>query len=298
MELVEINNTTYGFVKDFKHNQEIRASFNRLTEAIFGFSLEILFHDGFWGGYYIPYSLLHNDKVVSNVSINKIEFDIEDGRKSGIQIGTVITDEKYRNRGLNKYLMEKIMHEWKERADFVYLFANDSVLNFYPKFNFKVVKEYQHSKTIDKHSATSAWKKLNMEDPADVAFFVERIKASIPIAKISMRNNVSLIMFYCNWFKKNSIYYIEEHDAIVIADFNNDTVYLDDIFSVNPINIDNVIHSISNKSIRRVILGFTPLNDEGFEKHLLKGTDTLFMLKDKFEFFTNKHWMFPVLSHA
>jgi GNAT superfamily N-acetyltransferase len=298
MELVEINNTTYGFVKDFKHDQEIRKSFNRLTEAVFGFSLENWYHDGFWGDYYIPYSLLNHDKVVSNVSINKIEFDIEGERKLGIQIGTVITDEKYRNRGLNKYLMEKIMHEWKDRTDFVYLFANDSVLDFYPKFNFKVVDEYQHSKTIDTHSASSTWKNLNMDDPAEAAFFIGRIKDSIPIAKISMRNNVSLIMFYCNWFKKNSIYYIEELDVIVIADFNNDTVYLDDIFSSSPINIENVINSISDKSIRSVILGFTPLHDEGFEKHLLKSTDTLFMLKDKFDFFTNKHWMFPVLSHA
>ena len=298
MELVKINNTNYGFVKDFKHDQEIRVSFNKLTEAVFGFSLENWYHDGFWGGYYIPYSLLHHDKVVSNVSISKIEFDIEGERKLGIQIGTVMTDEKYRNRGLNKYLMEKILHEWKDRTDFIYLFANDSVLDFYPQFKFKVVEEYQHSKKVDVHRASSAWKKLNMKDPADVTFFIGRIKDSVPVAKISMRNNVSLIMFYCNWIKKNSIYYIEKLDVIVIADFNNDTVYLDDIFSVSPISIDSVIHSIPDKSIIRVILGFTPLNDEGFEKHLLKGIDTLFMLKDKFEFFTNRHGMFPVLSHA
>ncbi|WP_435622893.1 GNAT family N-acetyltransferase [Flagellimonas sp.] len=298
MEFIRLNNITYGFAKDFKHNQKIRASFNSLTEAVFDFSLENWYHDGLWGDYYIPYSLLHNDKIVSNVSISKIEFDIEGERKSGIQIGTVMTDEKYRNRGLNKYLMEKIMHEWKDSTDFVYLFANDSVLDFYPKFGFKVVEEYQHSKIVDKHSASSVWKKLNMEDPADVTFLMERIKNSNPIAKISMRSNVSLIMFYCNWFKKNSIYYIEELDAIAIADFENDTVYLDDIFSNNPVTIDNVVLSMSDKRIQRVILGFTPLNDEGFEKQLLKGTDTLFVLKDTFEFFANKHWMFPVLSHA
>ena len=298
MEFIRHNDITYGFARDFKHEQRIRASFNSLTEAVFGFSLENWYQAGLWGYQYIPYSLLHNDKLVSNVSISKIEFDIEGEKKSGIQIGTVMTDEKYRNRGLNRYLMEKIMHEWKDRTDFVYLFANDSVLDFYPKFQFKIVEEYQHSKIVDKHSASSAWKKLNMKDPAEVTFLIERIKDSKPIAKISMRNNVSLIMFYCNWFKKNSIYYIEELDAIVIADFESDTVYLDDIFSTNPVTVDNVIHSISDKRIQRVILGFTPLNEEGFEKHLLKGTDTLFVLKDKFEFFANKHWMFPVLSHA
>lgn len=298
VELIKINNTNYGFVKDFKHDQQIRSSFNKLTEAVFGFSLENWYNDGLWGEYYIPYSLLHHEKVVSNVSINKIEFDIEGERKLGIQIGTVMTDEKYRNRGLNKYLMERIIHEWKDRTDFVYLFANDSVLDFYPKFNFKVVDEYQHSKTVDTHSTSSVWKKLNMKDPAEVAFFIGRIKDSIPTAKISMRNNISMIMFYCNWFKKNNIYYIQELDVIVIADFNNDTMYLDDIFSLSPINIDNVIHSISDQRIRSVILGFTPLHDEGFEERLLKSTDTLFVLKDKFEFFTSKHWMFPTLSHA
>ena len=298
MELIKLNNITYGFARNFKHDKKIRASFNRLTESVFGFSLENWYHDGFWGDYYIPYSLLHNNKVVSNISINKIEFDIERKTRTGIQIGTVMTDEKYRNRGLSKYLMEKVLHEWKDQTDFVYLFANDSVLDFYPKFNFKVVKEYQHSKTIDTHSSSSSWKKLNMEDPTDVAFFIERIKESIPIAKISMRNNASLIMFYCNSNKKNSIFYIKELDAIVIADFEGDTVYLDDIFSISPIEINNVIHSISDKRILWVILGFTPLDDSGFEKQLLQGTDKLFMLKDKFEFFTNKHWMFPVLSHA
>ena len=137
-----------------------------------------------------------------------------------------------------------------------------------------------------------------MEDPADVAFLMERIKNSAPIAKISMLNNTSLVMFYCNTYKKDSIFYIKELDVIAIADFEGDTVYLNDIFSINPIEINDVIQSISDKRIVRIILGFTPLDDSGFDKHLLKSTDTLFIQKDKIEFFLNKHWMFPVLSHA
>ena len=300
MELIKLNNSTYGFARNFKHDQKIRASFNRLTKSVFDLSLENWYRDGFWGDYYIPYSLLHNDKVVSNVSINRIEFDIEGVRKTGIQIGTVMTDEKYRNRGLNKYLMEKVILEWKYQTDFVYLFANDSVLDFYPKFNFKVVEEYQYSKTVDTHRASSSWKNLNMEDPADVAFLMGRIKDSTPQAKISMLNNASLIMFYCNSSKRKSIYYVEELDAIAVADFKGDTLYLDDVFSAGPLEINEVIRTIPDVKIQRVLLGFTPLDASGFDMHLLKGegTDTLFMLKDKFDFFTDKHWMFPVLSHA
>lgn len=298
IEHIELGDIRYEFAKDFKHDRDIRLSFNQLTEAVFSFSLENWYNDGFWGDYYVPYSLLHNNKVISNVSINKIQFNIEGESKTGIQIGTVMTHDKYRNKGLNRFLMEKVMHEWKDKTDFVYLFANDSVLDFYPKFNFRAVEEYQHSKTIDTHNASATWKKLHMEAPVDVDFLMGRIKDSVPIAKIAMQNNTSLIMFYCTTFKKDSVYYIKELDVIVIANFEGGTVYLDDIFSINPIEINNVIQSISDKRILRVILGFTPLDASGFNKYLLKSTDTLFIQQDKIEFFLNKHWMFPVLSHA
>ena len=298
MEYVELCDIRYGFARDFKHDQNLRRSFNQLTEATFGFSLEDWYQEGLWGDYYIPYSLLHRDQVISNVSINRIEFDIENERKVGIQIGTVMTDEKYRHRGLNRFIMEQVMNEWKDHADFIYLFANDTVLDFYPKFNFQIIEEYQHSKTIGTQSASTSWKKLNMEDQTDLAFLTKMVKESVPISQISMRNNASLIMFYCNSYKKNSVFYVEELNAITIADFEGDTLYLDDVFSTKPLDINDVIQAMADESIAQVVLGFTPLDESGFDKHLLKGTDTLFMLKDTLDFFTNKHWMFPVLSHA
>ena len=55
IEYIEIEGIRYGFARDFKHVQDIRISFNRLTESVFGFSLETWYNDGFWGDYYIPY---------------------------------------------------------------------------------------------------------------------------------------------------------------------------------------------------------------------------------------------------
>lgn len=298
MEYVELNSISYGFARDFKHNHAIRRSFNQLTEIIFGFSMEDWYQLGLWRDNYIPYSLIHDNQVISNVSINRIEFDIEEERKVGIQIGTVMTEEKYRHRGLNKFIMDHIIREWKNRADFMYLFANDSVLDFYPKFNFEVVKEYQETKNIGSHNSSTSWKKLNMEDQKDVAFLMEMVNETVPISKIAMRNNSSLIMFYCNSYKKNNIFFIEDLNAIAIADFAGDTLYLDDVFSTRPLEINDLIQTISDKSILRVVLGFTSWDEPGYDKHLLKETDTLFVLKDKLGLFRDKQWMFPVLSHA
>ncbi len=77
MELIEINNINYRFVKDFKHDPEIRASFNKLTETTFEFNFENWYLNGYWNDNYIPYSLLHKNKVVSSVSVSKMEFVTE-----------------------------------------------------------------------------------------------------------------------------------------------------------------------------------------------------------------------------
>lgn len=299
MELIEINNINYGFVKDFKHDQEIRSSFNELTKATFEFNFENWYLNGYWNDNYIPYSLLHKNKVISNVSVSKMELIIENEKKIGIQIGTVMTDKNYRNRGLSKFIMKQVIKEWKEKSNFIYLFANDSVLDFYPKFDFEVIDQYQYSKQVSiNNTLESSLKKLNIDDKYDKELFLSTVYDSSRISKLSMQNNTSLIMFYCLSFKKNSIYYLEKLKTAIVMDIEDSTLYLNDVFSKERVKLNDVIQLITNKTIKRVILGFTPLDETDYQRSLLKTGDTLFVIKDKVSYFKNNKWMFPVLSHA
>ncbi|GAA4897679.1 GNAT family N-acetyltransferase [Flaviramulus aquimarinus] len=299
MKYIKLNNTVYSFTSNIKHDKAIRTSFNTLTEASFGFNMEAWYQSGYWGDNYIAYSLLHENKIISNVSVSVIEFIIDKEKKIGIQLGTVMTDKNHRKGGLNKFIMEQVLNEWKEKADFIYLYANDSVLDFYPKFNFEIVDEYQYSKPVKDNSDISSIKKINIDNDNEKEFLKDILKNSIPISKVSMRNNTGLIMFYCLWIKKNSIYYIDTLKTIVIADFEGDTLYLNDVFTKEHVSLNHIIKAISNKYVKNVVLGFTPLDKKGYNKKLLKeeGT-TLFVLKDYVDYFKHKHWMFPVLSHA
>ncbi len=298
MEYVTLKEVRYGFVSNFKHHKDIRASFNALAEATFGISFEAWYTSGYWGDNYIPYALVDKDKVVANVSVSKIEFLIDNEKKVGLQIGTVMTDEAYRHRGLSKFLMEQVINDWQEQADFIYLFANDSVLDFYPKFNFEVVEEYQYTKSLDISNPSSSLRKLDIDNDQDKELLVEALNDSLPIARISMRHNTSLLMFYFLSFKKNSIYYLENVETVVIADFESDTLILHDVFSKEPVNLEEVIQSVAGKGIKRVVFGFTPLNEKGYSSSLLQDGDTLFVLKDGAEYLKNNYWRFPVLSRA
>ena len=297
MEFVELNNSKYGFARGYKDNQTYRESFNKLTQTVFGFNLEGWYQDGNWADYYIPYSLFLGDEVISNVSVNRLEFLIKGEKKVGLQIGTVMTHEQHRNKGLNKYLLDLILNEWYDRVDFIYLFANDSVLDFYPKFDFVRMKEFQFSKLV-KSNSSQVPRKLNVEVEEDLAILKRAITESIPISQIAALNRLSPIMFYCLSFKRDHLYYLEELNAVVIASFEGGVLFVDDLFTPSPLQLQSVIDQLASDSTRKVILGFTPLDESGFDCRHLSGSDTLFVLKDQESFFQEKKWMFPILSHA
>jgi len=210
-----------------------------------------------------------------------------------------MTDPSYRNQGLSRYLMTRVIAEWKDKCDMTFLFANDSVLDFYPKFGFTAVSEYQYSKTIASDNEKIGAEKLDMSLEQSRELVIEKVNNSILMSKLAVLKNVSLTMFYCTSFMRNNVYYLKEMDAVVIAEFQGNTLYLQDIFSPWKVDIDNIIKLLANKEVNKVVLGFTPNNTEGYEVKLLKEEDTtLFVMKDKAALFQNNKLMFPVLSHA
>lgn len=299
MEKVTINDKEYIFIKDFKDNVLLRKSYNALTQKTYGFDFEQWYQAGYWGNSYVPYSLMDGENIVANVAANIIDFIVLGETKRYIQIGTVMTDPAYRNQGLSRYLMDRVLEDWKDKCHMLYLFANDSVLNFYPKFGFSTAIEYQYSKNIAKANEFIAAEKLDMSLNHNRELVVEKIKNSIAISKLSMLKNVGLVMFYCTSFMSQNVYYLREEDIIVIAELQGDTLYLQDVFSSSEVDLDNIIKELTNKEVKKVVLGFTPKDTDSYSVDLLKEDNTtLFVMKNEENLFKDNKLMFPVLSHA
>ena len=96
---------------------------------------------------------MDGNKLVANESVSIMKINILEEERIYIQIGTVMTDEEYRNQGLSRFLMEKVLSEWENKCDCIYLFANDTVLDFNPKFGFERVYEYQCSQKKKKETS-------------------------------------------------------------------------------------------------------------------------------------------------
>lgn len=298
MEIINIQGKEFRFVKGNPENVQYRASFNALTEKTFGFNFEHWYQSGYWTNQYLPYSILDGHRVVSNVSVNLMDFEVCGKPKRLIQLGTVMTDPDYRNQGLSRVLMDIVMAEWKDKCDFIYLFANDSVLSFYPKFGFQAADQYQCTKTIHKKDKTGADKKLNMSDESHRKLVYEKAKASSSMAKISMVGNAELIMFYCISFMKDSVYYIEAYETVVVAHEEQGLLEVFGVFCKEDVSLDVIIDCMAKEDTKSVRLCFTPKETESYHFIPLEGEGTLFILGEDLDLFRDQRMMFPLLSHA
>lgn len=295
MTQTSMHHYPFTFVKDYKADELLRASFNALTQRTYGFDFENWFQLGYWPDSYKPYSLVDHNQVIANVSVNTIDFLIHGKNYKTLQIGTVMTDKAYRKQGLSAALMHEIFKDFEGQYDFIYLFANDSVLDFYPKFGFVKAEEIQHTKTIHNPSIETTVRQLDMSNNEDVALLVDLLNAKTPNAAIVMQNNLGLYMFYLTSFMSECVYYIEDLNTIAIAEIEGDTLHLMDYFSLEAHTPEAVAHHLMNQDLMTLRLGFTPLCTDGYEANILAAEDTTLFIKGD-QVIGNS--MFPVLSHA
>ena len=284
-------------VSDYKENEELRNSLFELAQKTFGIDFEPWRRNGFWGECCIPYSIAHEKRIVANVFVNHMHFRIDGMERYFIQLGTVMTEEAYRGRGLIRTLVERIFEEYEAGADGIYLFANDSVLDFYPKFGFERAQEYQYSKAISGIRKRSAVK-VSMETSADYGDFVKKLAAYKANGSFCMEKNSGLIMFYLISPMKDCVYYIEKADAYAVAEIKGDTMLLHEIFSKEEADIDEVVRAFG-EGVARVVLGFSPKCRNEFEISVLQEEETtLFVKGNGFSDFSLEKKRFPILSHA
>lgn len=253
-------------INNYRDNRKLRDSFNELATKVFGLNFENWYRNGFWNDNYNPFSVVIDGKVVSNVSVNRCDMKYNGSIIHLIQLGTVMTDPEYRGKGYSRLLMEEIMKEYENKVDGIYLFANDSVLDFYPKFGFRVKKEFQYSKVVSNSGINTA-KLVKMNDRNAWDRMVEVMKNKPQNGNMVLVGNEGLFMFYLSQFMQENVYYIPECDSYAVADVEDEVLTLHAIFGTG--NVNEVIASFGN-TVKKAVLCFTPMDTEGFDKNELQ----------------------------
>ncbi len=285
----------YSIIVNYQKDEKLRNSFNSLAERMFGLNFEGWYKSGFWNDKYIPYSILLDGKVIANVSVNIIDCNVNGKERHYIQLGTVMTDVQHRNKGYSRILMEKILYDYKD-CDGIFLFANDEVLDFYPKFGFQKADEYRFRITADTDSGACV-EQVSMKNKDDFSDFINIKRSHVSRSPVKTDTD-DLMMFYLTQFMQECVYRVKDKDCYIIAEKDNDTLTIFDILSNEPIEPKEIGCYFGN-DVKYVNFAFIPENSSSLEKYLYKEDDTtFFVLGETLIHDLPEILSFPVLVHA
>ncbi|MBC8530702.1 GNAT family N-acetyltransferase [Gehongia tenuis] len=277
-------------VKQLRDDPVLRQSFFDLARRTFGIAFEGWYEEGWWGGRYIPYALAEGDEVLANASVNRMDFQLDGQPFSCIQIGTVMTGEAHRNRGLARRLMEAVLEDYGHLP--IYLFASDMAKGFYPKFGFRPAKEgrVRLAWSGEGTKGTKRVRRLDWRLAGDRELFLSRCRGGNPFARLTQVNGESLAAFYCRSELADCLYFDEAAGRAAAAEFAEGRMILRDIFGEGG-GLAEAIAAFARPDTTEVVLDFLPKEPLG-ELSFLDGD--LFLRGD----WPDMPLLFPLLSRA
>jgi GNAT superfamily N-acetyltransferase len=289
----------YRLIHDYKHHADYRQSFGLLAKQIFSIDFEHWYNLGYWGDAYVCFSYLYHEQVIANVSISRMDMVCHGKPIKAIQVGTVMTHPDHRGQGLAGKLMRFALSQYANSYDLAFLFANRSVLDFYPRFGFQRLEQQQFSVSLGQlASAPQAPRRLDLSLPADLQTLLRLSRQRQPVSQtLGVVNVAWLLMFYCLHLCGQDVYYLPELDAVTIHRVEGELLQLYDVISARPFNLDQIVAAIVPAGVKRLQFHFTPdqtslpLACEDWQS-----SDGLFFLPADFKF--PERFMFPTMCQA
>lgn len=275
-----------------------RAAFNALTLRTFGFSFEEWYRAGYGSANNIPYTLFDGAKAVANVSVNLMDVVYAGKKRRYIQLGTVMTEESFRGRGLCSRLMQTVLAQWSQRCDAMLLFANRCALDFYPRFGFERQKQASFRMPLD--TGEGFCRRLDMDSPGDRQIALRCYGQGNPFSALQVVDQAGLMMFYALTTRKEDMLYVPSCDALVVAGQEENLLRVYDVFCAPESGtLAQILRAAAQPGTRAAELMFTPVERGGMDVGTLEDEDdALFLLRGGENIFRGGEWLFPALAHT
>lgn len=290
----------FEYRTDIRDDDALRASFNALTRLVFGFDFADWRARGWWAEKhtgYTPCALVHGGEVIANVSATPMNLVVAGEPIRALQLGTVMTAPAWRGQGLQRRLMARALDGAAARFDMIYLYANESVLDFYPKFGFVPATEYSFSLAVPQGRGETA-AHADMNSAADCEKLLRLYRLGNPFSLAAAPTETGLLMFYCTGFMSGDVYFIDALNAAAVAEYDGETLLLDDVFCPAEVPLEAVLRALARPGVTRAELGFAPKDAAGMACAPIEDDGGLFVMKGMKNPFAARKMRLPSLSHT
>jgi predicted N-acetyltransferase YhbS len=223
-----------------------RASFRRWYEL------------GGWNEDYVTFALADGADIVANASLQRMKIVLRGEWITGWQLGAVGVLPHWRGRGLQRQIMQRLL-SGIDGQDIVFLFANDTVLDFYPLFGFRRVVESVFAAEHSVEPSGEPLRVLSIDNAADRELLAQVAATAAPTSlEFAARDYGRVLLWYWANFYDGCFYYCEAENAIIVAEHDGAVLRICDVQAGRAFDLRSYLPRIAKAAARRVELGFTP----------------------------------------
>jgi predicted N-acetyltransferase YhbS len=216
------------------------------------------YEHGGWDERYVVHACVEGDELVASASVQRMELVLHGQRVRGHQLGAVGTLPTHRQRGLQRGVMERAL-QGVAPDDLAFLFANERVLEFYPRFGFSRMRESVSAAERRVVPGGAPLRALDLASADDRATLRRVAQRATPVtSRFGARDYGGVVLWYWSNFFPRALRYTEEHDAIVIADQHGERLHVYDVLAAGELDVEAMLGRVVTAPVSSVVLGFTP----------------------------------------
>ena len=241
----------YTYVAGYESTSPEAAQFFALIRRVFSLDLSPLAALDWQATGYRCHSLLHDGLMVANVSALRMTLQVLGEPVSAVQLGAMAVDPDHRGHGLARQVLERALGEYADGQRML-LFANESVLDFYPRFGFRPVPQYTAVYELPAATPTVPVPAALPADSAEAQFLLSQ--PAVCSAVLDARDNPLALWANVHLVCPDCLYTLGE-DRAMMAQQQGDTLRIFDVFSPGPFDL---VEWAAWPGVRRLRFHFNP----------------------------------------
>lgn len=214
---------------------------------------------GGWDERYVAFAIAEGDRIVASASVTRMDILLKGERIRGWQLGAVGTEPERRKSGLQREIMPRLL-EHVPASELVFLFANHHVLDFYPRFGFRRVRDCMfeiETRTVEPSS--SQLRVLDLESADDRALLQRVAAKAAPVTTDfgAEKYGQTVLWYWCNFFP-NGVRYLPEEDVILVVEQGDDVLRIHDVLAEGELDLRSLLPRLITAPIHKLEFSFTP----------------------------------------
>jgi hypothetical protein len=231
--------------------------FSFVGQVFAGLDFRLWAERGGWDSRYEVFAMVEDGRILATVGRSRMDFVINDKNVPGFQLGAVATHVERRHEGLSRRLIECVLDGVGADQPII-LFANDTVLDFYPRFGFKRTRQKRFIAIITRDPAGPRARPFAIENPTDRSRLAHLCaRAEAPGSALSARNYYHILLWHLT-YRPIQAFWLDGVDAFVVIEASGGRLVVHECIADRRFDLFAVLPHLITEPVSEVEFGFDP----------------------------------------